>query len=154
MEFQQIASLMVVQDSGSSGKRTAAPNETSGRNPNTPIRLYDTHPNQRFAVYDEVVPLDPDETDWKGTVLGHVAEDRLLVQWQDVVTQVDASEVVRTREWKFGDDKERDGSLDSARSAAVEIVPIIPQRGGSRIASLFLELDQEVDRTAAGFTMR
>lgn len=78
--------------------RKAAPNEFSGRNPNTPIKIYDTHPNQRFALGEDVMLMDPTDVPVRGTVLGHVAEDRLLVQWPHMVTQEDVDDVIAIRE--------------------------------------------------------
>lgn len=81
--------------------RTAVPDEFSGQNPNTPIRHYDTHPNRRLAIGEEVIPLDPAEPPVRGMVLGYIAEDRLLVQWPHTASQMDCDEVIGVREWSF-----------------------------------------------------
>ena len=78
--------------------RTAAPDESSGRNPNVPIRLYDTKPNARFSVGSEVTYLDSKLMKVRGTVLGHVAEDRVLVQWPNEVMQEDVEDLVGLHE--------------------------------------------------------
>jgi len=80
----------------------AAPNETSGVNPNTPIRIYDTHPNQRFDLGDQVLKIDFEEPRVLGRVLGHIAEDRIWVQWPHTVSQEDVDDVISTREWAYG----------------------------------------------------
>jgi hypothetical protein len=105
--------------------RTAAPNEFSGQNLNTPIRLYDTHPNQRFAVGEDVILVDPAEVNVRGTVLGHIAEDRLLVQWPHEISQEDVDDVMALREssWRGSDSEVQSmtGSYDrrtSSRSAS------------------------------------
>lgn len=79
-------------------RRIAAPDEFSGRNPNVPINLYDTHPNARFSVGSDVTFLDDKWMKVRGTVLGHAAEDRLWVQWPNSVSQEDAEELVAFRE--------------------------------------------------------
>jgi len=83
-------------------KRRAAPNSMSGLNPNTPIRLYETHPNQRFGIGDQVLKIDPEEPDVLGKVLGHVAEDRVWVQWPHTASQEDVDDVISLQEWSFG----------------------------------------------------
>jgi len=80
----------------------AAPDETSGMNPNTPIRIYDTHPNQRFDLGDQVLKIDFEEPRVLGRVLGHAAEDRIWVQWPHTVSQEDVDDVISTREWAYG----------------------------------------------------
>lgn len=108
--------------------RIAAPDDESGRNYNTPIRIYDTKPNARFAIGEEVIPLDPNDAPVRGLVIGHVAEDRLLVQWPHEVTQVDTDDVIAMREWKLSiissdetssrkSSRERDSSRDFTRVA-------------------------------------
>lgn len=79
-------------------RRTAAPDEFSGRNINTPVVLYDTHPNKRFPVGSVVTFVDDKFLRLRGTVLGHAAEDRLWVQWPNEVRQMDTDEVVGNNE--------------------------------------------------------
>ena len=62
-------------------KKKASIDEKTGENINAPVKSYITHPNQRFEVGDHVVMIDPEEPEVKGEVLGHVAEDRVLVKW-------------------------------------------------------------------------
>jgi len=81
--------------------RQAAPNEMSGHNPNTPVRVYDTHPNEYFEEGDVVIPLDPEEPPVTGTVLSRVAEDRLIVDWGRVVAQEDVDDVIKVSEWNY-----------------------------------------------------
>jgi len=80
----------------------ATPDENSGHNPNTPIRIYDTHPNQRFAIGDQVLKIDFEEPRVLGRVLGHIAEDRILVQWPHTASQEDVDDVISTQEWAYG----------------------------------------------------
>jgi hypothetical protein len=81
-------------------RRTAAPDIFSGHNPNVPIRMYDTHPNKRFYLGDLVMSLDPERPPLGGVCIGHVAEDRITVQWGDgrLITQEDVEEVIPIRE--------------------------------------------------------
>lgn len=80
--------------------RVAAPDSNSGQNPNTPVHLYDLKPNARFGVGEEVIYLDEDVVPVRGVVLGHVAEDRLLVQWPTLIKQEDVEDVLPMREYK------------------------------------------------------
>ncbi len=87
-------------------KKTAAPNAFSGQNYNTPVQIWDTHPNRRFAVGEDVIPVDPSDVPITGQVVGHCAEDRLWVRWaHGLVTQEDVFDVIAKREY----------SLDSSR---------------------------------------
>lgn len=79
--------------------RQAAPTVTTGHNPNVPIRTFDTHPVDYFPIGCTVLPLDLSEPPVRGHVIGHVAEDRLLVDWGRLVDQHDVDEVIKTDEW-------------------------------------------------------
>lgn len=91
--------MMHSRGGSKTASRTAAPDKFSGHNPNVPIRLFDTHPNQRFVLGSEVIPIDAAYPPVKGKVLGHVAEDRLTVQWPTEVAQVDVDDVIACREY-------------------------------------------------------
>lgn len=80
-------------------QRIAAPDDSSGHNPNTPIKLYDLKPNSRFIIGEEVIPLDEEAVFFKGLVLGHVAEDRVLVQFGPEIIQMDVDEILPIREY-------------------------------------------------------
>jgi len=82
--------------------RKAAPDEYSGLNPNTPIRIYDTHPNQRFEIGDQVLLIDFEEPRVLGRVIGHAAEDRVWIQWPHTVSQEDVDDIISTKEWAYG----------------------------------------------------
>jgi hypothetical protein len=71
--------------------------------PQDPIKIYDTHPNKRFAVGDRVVPLDPEEPPVIGVVIGHSAEDRVWVEWGAgrIASQEDVDEIIGAHEWSF-----------------------------------------------------
>jgi hypothetical protein len=96
---------------------------------NTPITLYDTHPNQRFPVGSVVTFIDDTYLRLRGTVLGHAAEDRLWVQWPNEIRQVDTEEVV-------GNDEVQDGGSSSP-------VGVISSRGSRTATTLTFD---EVDR--------
>lgn len=107
-------------------RRTAAPDSLSGQNLNTPILLYDIKPNARFAVGDAVTRLDSRFQKIRGVVLGHVAEDELIIQWPTFIEQVNAEELVRVTD-TF--DKATDNSPDSAGV-------LVASRGSRRRADL------------------
>lgn len=81
--------------------RKAAPDANSGRNLNTPIQLYDIKPNARFVDGEEVIPLTTETLPVKGIVLGHVAEDRVWVQWPTMIKQEDTDDIGRLSEHPF-----------------------------------------------------
>lgn len=83
-------------------KRKATPDEGSGHNLNSPVKLFSTHPNRRFALGDMVLMIDPEEPNVLGKVLGHVAEDRVWVQWPTTASQEDVEDLIATHEWSFG----------------------------------------------------
>jgi hypothetical protein len=98
-------------------RRTAAPDEFSGRNLNTPISLYDIKPNARFAVGSDVTFVDSRWMKLRGTVLGHVAEDRLWVQWPNEIRQMDVDEVVGFDEIGEGAAKQTGDSVSASRGS-------------------------------------
>jgi hypothetical protein len=102
-------------------RRNAAPDESSGRNMNTPIILYDTHPNKRFPVGSIVIFVDDKFLRLRGTVLGHAAEDRLWVQWPNEIRQMDVEEVVNISEIQDAEPLNRAGVIGSrgSRQAAL-----------------------------------
>jgi hypothetical protein len=110
-------------------RRTAAPDPFSGRNMNTPIILYDTHPNRRFPVGSVVTFVDDTYLRLRGTVLGHAAEDRLWVQWPNEIRQMDTEEVVNR-------DEIQDGGASSP-------IGVIGSRGSRRATTLNFE---KIDR--------
>jgi hypothetical protein len=110
-------------------RRTAAPDEFSGRNINTPVILYDLKPNQRFPVGSVVTFVDDTYLRLRGTVLGHAAEDRLWVQWPNEVRQMDTEEVV-------SNDEIQDGGSSSP-------VGVIGSRGSRQATTLTFD---EIDR--------
>jgi hypothetical protein len=75
--------------------------ETSGQNPNFPIRKFDTHPNAYFKKGDRVTYFDHEAQNLAGTVVGHAAEDRVWVDWGRDVTQEDVDDLIKDKEWKF-----------------------------------------------------
>ena len=97
-------------------RRTAAPDEFSGRNMNTPITLYDTHPNRRFPVGSVVTFVDDTYLRLRGTVLGHAAEDRLWVQWPSEIRQMDVEEVVNNDEIQDAGSSSSVGVIGSRRA--------------------------------------
>ncbi len=107
---------------GAQTSRRAAPNQFSGHNPNTPINLYDTHPNARFAMGEDVMHYDQmaNNVSIIGSVLGHVAEDRLLVQWPNMVSQEDAEDLIAVRETPWG----RFRSSSKNRKASTERISL------------------------------
>jgi hypothetical protein len=66
--------------------------------------LYDTHPNKRFVVGEDVIPITGAMRGMpvRGTVLGHCAEDRLWVKWPTEISQEDVSDVLPFREYEYG----------------------------------------------------
>lgn len=67
--------------------------------PNVPIRIYDTHPNVRFRLHEEVLPTNPADVAIKGIVVGHAAEDRIYVRWgHGLITQEDCEDIMPTRQ--------------------------------------------------------
>jgi hypothetical protein len=86
----------------------------SGVNPNTPVRLFDTHPNRRIAVGEEVVMIDHEQPNVRGLVLGYAAEDRLWVKWPTVTSQEDVHDVIATSEL---------GNVVSLRDTGVVVRP-------------------------------
>jgi len=82
-------------------KRQANINETSGQNINSYVQLYDTHRNAHFEVGDEVVLADTSQVPIVGKVLGHVAEDRLIVQWPYAVGQEDVDDLVKKEDFAY-----------------------------------------------------
>lgn len=72
-------------------------------NPNVPVIKYMTHPNQYFEIGDQVIPRDPEQPQVTGRVIGHQAEDRLLVEWaRGIIDQVDVDDIIKMDEWSFG----------------------------------------------------
>lgn len=81
----------------------AAPDESSGHNPNSPVLLYDLKPNARFVIGEEVIAIYSGQHTGmpvRGVVLGHCAEDRLWVQWPTELVQEDVSDVLPWREYR------------------------------------------------------
>lgn len=95
-------------------QRRAYPDMASGVNPNTPVRLFDTHPNRRIAVGEEVVMVDHEQPNVRGLVLGYAAEDRLWIKWPTVTSQEDVDEVIATSEL---------GNVVSLRDTGVVVRP-------------------------------
>lgn len=96
-------------------RRTAAPDAFSGRNPNTPINLYDIKPNARFPVGSKVTFVDSEWLKVRGTVLGHAAEDRLWVQMPNEVIQADVEDVVGLDEVTERVEMRSPGYIESSR---------------------------------------
>jgi len=63
-----------------------------------PLRLFDTHPNRRFATGDKVMFAgglnSVESVHVVGRVIGHIAEDRLMIRWPTHVAQVDVDDVM------------------------------------------------------------
>jgi len=101
-------------------------------NPNTPIRTYDTHPNRRFEVGDEVLLLDDTDVRVTGTVIGHAAEDRVWVDWPTEMRQEDVQDIIAFKEWPYahrqaGKRKAADANFGwYPRSLGGEGIPQIP----------------------------
>jgi hypothetical protein len=68
-------------------------------------QLYLTHPNKRYSIGDEVMNIDTIEVPFIGHVLGHIAEDRLLVEWPTHIAQETYDEIMPVRESVWGRSK-------------------------------------------------
>lgn len=116
--------------------RKAAPNAFSGQNPNTPMQVWDTHPNRRFAVGEEVIPVDPSDVPITGQVIGHCAEDRIWVRWaHGIIDQQDVTDVMAKREYSLDSSRVDRVSYDSsskderARKASTKSAGISIKKG-------------------------
>lgn len=71
-----------------------------------PLALFDTHPNRRFALGDRVVYAGSagynESMDVTGTVIGHIAEDRVMVRWPRIAAQADVDDLLRLDETQIG----------------------------------------------------
>jgi hypothetical protein len=84
----------------------ASPDAFSGRNFNSPVMLYDTHPNRHFIVGEDVMPVTGGGirgTPVRMTVLGHCAEDRLWLKGPYEIEQWDVSDVIPMRDYEYGE---------------------------------------------------
>src|SRR4051812_22055432 len=88
----------------STRRLTAAPDAFSRRNFNTPIILYDTHPNKRFLVGEDVILINSASGGMpvRGQVLGHCADDRVWIRWPSEIMQEDVSDILPLREYEYG----------------------------------------------------
>lgn len=117
-------------------KLVASPDAFSGRNFNSPVMLYDTHPNKRFVVGEDVIPISGGAIKGmpvRGQVLGHAAEDRLWVKWPTEIAQEDVSDVMALREYEYG------GSTQARLKG-----PQASRAASREVFADFLELENEM----------
>ena len=133
-------------------RRTAAPDEFSGRNPNTPINLYDIKPNARFPVGSLVTFVDSRWVKVKGRVLGHAAEDRLWVQLPNEVAQLDVEDVVGFHEIESEMDEQMRGSAVASRGSRRAAPHHVALRGEvyGTLSPAEHDLLEEIDRHPGG----
>jgi hypothetical protein len=76
--------------------------------------------------------IDPSEPSVIGKVLGHVAEDRLIVQWPGIVNQEDVDDLIGLHEWSLGSLIKNNKSLGARAKVASVRLALWPFDQGQR----------------------